>query len=1342
MDLLVNKLKYIIAKSVPTCFIIFILSSGNSDLSAKVNFKAPFYGDSSYHIEIFQEEGYIRGSITESVTNAPVCFADIFNSNKTSITKSNSEGDFSLGLLEFPATLRIRKFGYKDEIVIINNQSDPVLISLTPLEVHNSYSGNKKLLQYGLIFTRALNKLRAGYKAGTQDPSQRELVYCKITSSIDSTINNFFESYAQMNVGTNGLNDYQPSISRYASTGDYIPGLAGNRLECIIDPYVNLPIMVEQFITRKGYIMQDNRQIAVVRVDLDKTINTYYINVSDTSVLYITSIFRSGKKERIPWSRPVWQSDKVNSAEISFSHPEGNKDDYIMDWARISEEFRLISKNKTWQKISRSAIFVVVPDSSVICNSVRDQISHEELTELRRQVNFRASYLLSGNSSAFDSETEKLLMKPYRPGFWAMNSFLMRDKNEQKQITNWGNSNMFYSEDRLPTAKEAISADSLVAVMNNNIVAVENVYVETDRSYYLAGETIWFSAFVMDNLHMDSTLLSGVLYVDLINSDNSVEKHLKLIVSNGRTYGDFVLKKNAKNGIYRLRAYTQYMRNFQEEYLFEKEIPVHQSDFTNMILVNPVIKRSIEGDSVELHIKTVLPDEYQAQDKKLEVLARLNDTLSVRKTFAVKMFLDESMGFFVPSLLSCPFVDIRLVLSGTDVISEQRLSIPLKSGINLQFFPESGKLVGGIKTVIACKATDDRGYPAGFEADITDEKNNRIRHLTGDNSGVGKFEFTPEYNHTYTALVNLNGNKYSFNLPGVEPVGYVLNFNADSSDILIKNNQAILKGRHYLLLSVRGAVYSTIETKMDYKPVKIHIPLQMYPKGIVQVTLYDSLFRPLAERLVFNNRPDQKMFINIETDKKIYSRREKIILKLNVADAFGKPVRSSLALAVVDASKSDSTMSFPDIESYLYFTSELKGRINYSLINFADTTSDGNLKRDLAMMTQGWRNYLWNSIRYTNSYKVRYPIEKGFCIGGSVYKPGNSSSYHGYKLSYLDFKSGFSGIAEIDENNRFKIEIPFHYNSHDYFIQNKNNKDRVGNLGFVLDTFPLPVIASRNNELPFIAFKAGYLRATEIKLGKTDSINRLNIKYIKLPEVNVTAKSDRTGYSAPDKTIDLNKTDPTGKKYSSLFQMIYNEFGEKAFASTGFATKGKAFTPILVVDGAPLTAAECPPCYDFDAYAWAATIPANEISEMKLYEAESKYSQWLTPPPPPAGTPAQMVKGLYLVAGGPKIYLPVVSLKTNSKSYRGNPRGAIMFPYQGIYMAREFYQPDYENKNIQAPDNRTTIYWNPEIQTDSTGSAKVSFYNSDLNGKALIRVSGASFYLKDAAATSAHYSSH
>src|SRR5450759_396181 len=106
MGLLVNKPKYVIAKSFLNGFIIFILSAGSSELSGTLNYKAPFYLDSSSQNNIFQKEWFIKGRIIQSATNAPVCFADIFNSNKTSFTKSNLKGEFILGPLEFPAALR------------------------------------------------------------------------------------------------------------------------------------------------------------------------------------------------------------------------------------------------------------------------------------------------------------------------------------------------------------------------------------------------------------------------------------------------------------------------------------------------------------------------------------------------------------------------------------------------------------------------------------------------------------------------------------------------------------------------------------------------------------------------------------------------------------------------------------------------------------------------------------------------------------------------------------------------------------------------------------------------------------------------------------------------------------------------------------------------------------------------------------------------------------------------------------------------------------------------------------------------------------------------------------
>jgi hypothetical protein len=1298
--------------------------------------------------EGFQKKGFIRGWITDLKTNSPISFADISTRDNKLVTKSNATGAFLLFPNEFPTTLRISKFGFKEATVIINNPDDSILISLTPLEIHKKKLTNKPQLEYGLVLKKAIEKFKIYEGSETPDPVQRKLIYCKISSSVDKSINSLFESYMQMNVNKYVLQGKQTDIVRYASARDYIPGLSENILEFKIDPFISLPMFIEHYISRSGYFVQDGSQIALVGVDLGGTKSVYYINVADTSIVYITSQFKSKLKNPIQGPLLASQANRTSSTEISFSRGIENRDLYLIDYISENEDFRLHQKNKLDQTISKSTLFAIVPDSSQIYDAVRDNVSHETLTESKQQINFNAKFILSEKSTEFNSEKESLLLKPYNHDFWVQNSYVTPDYKERKQIQNWENDSRFYSENRLSSSNEIIGVDSLVKAMNNNIVAVENVYVETDRPDYVAGDTIWFSAFVLDNLHMDSTSVSKILYVDLINPDNKLESHLKLIIWNGRSRGNFELNKDAKNGIYRLRAYTQYMRNFQSEYLFEKDLPVHQSNLKNLIVVNPAINKSIDGDSVELHIKTILPDEYKAQAKQLEVFVRLNDTLSVRKIFNFKQDLNGSMGFYVPSSLGCSFADINLTLSDWAVFSTQRISLALKSGINLQFFPESGKMVDRIETIIAYKAVDTKGNPTKFNADIIDENQNKVVHINSDESGVGKFGFKPQFIHTYKSLLNLSGNKYIFNLPVTEPKGYVLNFNADSSDILIKNNQNNFKSRHYLLVSVRGVVYASIETKLDNKTLSIHLPLKMYPKGIVQITLFDSLFRPLAERLVFNNRPDKKMLIHVETDKKDYRQRERVNLTINVTNAVGSPVVSSLSMAVVDIAKSDSIINFANIESYLYLTSELKGRVDYKLLNLADTTTAGNRNIDLIMMTQGWRNFLWNSIRYTKTLKVLYPIEKSFYVDGAVYDYNNRTLGSDFRLDYFDLKTGLNGAVKIGEDSKFRIEIPFFYDSHVLFIQNKNKREKISKLGFILDTVPVPVISYRNNELAYVSYNAASVGPLNKQSNEIDPAYGRYRKYISIPEVKITAKSDRTGYSAPDKMIDLEKKDPTGKKYSSLFQMIYKEFGEKAFTASGYPARGEIYNPILVVNGEPMTASECPPCYDFAAYAWAATIPVNEVSDVKFYEAGSKYSQWLTPSPAPPTmgnvkwkTDATGHLALYMLPWDRKIYLPVVTLKTSSK-YRGNPMGAIIFPFQGIYKAREFYQPDYENKNIPAPDNWTTIYWNPEIQTDSTGTAKVSFYNSDLKGEAFIRISGVSFSLKDASTAVSHYLSH
>ena len=52
----------------------------------------------------------------------------------------------------------------------------------------------------------------------------------------------------------------------------------------------------------------------------------------------------------------------------------------------------------------------------------------------------------------------------------------------------------------------------------------------------------------------------------------------------------------------------------------------------------------------------------------------------------------------------------------------------------------------------------------------------------------------------------------------------------------------------------------------------------------------------------------------------------------------------------------------------------------------------------------------------------------------------------------------------------------------------------------------------------------------------------------------------------------------------------------------------------------------------------------------------------------------------------------------------------------GYIPGTEFYHPVYdtpERADNPRPDNRTTLYWNPYVQTDTTGKGFVEFYTDD-----------------------------
>lgn len=105
---------------------------------------------------------------------------------------------------------------------------------------------------------------------------------------------------------------------------------------------------------------------------------------------------------------------------------------------------------------------------------------------------------------------------------------------------------------------------------------VEKTYLHTDRSYYVLGESLWYKAYSVyayNNILFDN---SNVLYVELISPDSKIIARNKTRLESGLGHGDFKLTDSlgVKAGVYQLKAYTNWNRNFGDDFVFKKEIEI------------------------------------------------------------------------------------------------------------------------------------------------------------------------------------------------------------------------------------------------------------------------------------------------------------------------------------------------------------------------------------------------------------------------------------------------------------------------------------------------------------------------------------------------------------------------------------------------------------------------------------------------------------------------------------------------------------------------------------------------------------------------------------------------
>lgn len=105
----------------------------------------------------------------------------------------------------------------------------------------------------------------------------------------------------------------------------------------------------------------------------------------------------------------------------------------------------------------------------------------------------------------------------------------------------------------------------------------EEIYIQSDREDYISGEVLWFNAYVVDRQSFKPSENSKILYFELLNTENRPVIQKRILINKGFGPGQVVLPDTLSSGVYTIRAYTSWMKNFLPLNCFVKGINIYNT---------------------------------------------------------------------------------------------------------------------------------------------------------------------------------------------------------------------------------------------------------------------------------------------------------------------------------------------------------------------------------------------------------------------------------------------------------------------------------------------------------------------------------------------------------------------------------------------------------------------------------------------------------------------------------------------------------------------------------------------------------------------------------------------
>jgi len=857
---------------------------------------------------------------------------------------------------------------------------------------------------------------------------------------------------------------------------------------------------------------------------------------------------------------------------------------------------------------------------------------------------------------------------------------------------------------------DTVSLNSIIdkKIKFANDMPVEKLYMHFDKPYYAIGDTIWFKAYLTMDQHVPSNL-SKIINVDFITENDSVATTLKLPVNNSTAAGSIVLSPNGyKQGNYRIRAYTNWMFNFKDDYFFHKNILVGdaiQKQLSTHITFSDI--PNDKGQKVNARISFKDEDGKPYADKKITWKVNLGyETVGKGKAqtdangFTTITIPDYKKGTLKDALLN----------TALEVNSARQISSSFKLGSaypgnDIQFFPEGGQLLEGIPTKVAFKAIKSNGLGTEVKGTVTDNSGTTVGEFTSQHLGMGTVIVTPEAGKTYKANVTFaDGSKSTYNLPSVVSSGMTIkltpsldstiNFRIYTSNSFLQSNQ---NKTFYIIAQAAGIVNYAAKLRLAAQVTSVSIPTSKLSSGILQISILTASGEPVTERLSFVYHPEE-IALKVKTDKQVYSPKQKVSTTLTALKGT-QPLEGNFSVSVIDETRvpvDESTET--TILSNLLLSSDLKGYIekpNYYFTSF-DEKKLSDL--DLLLLTQGYRTYTYKDLLSNNVPKVRFLPEQGISISGILrYNNGMPVSKGNIRLIIPDKSFGVRAVTSAD--GRFRFDNIAFTDSSKITISAVNNVNSK-NMVITMDGAPYPAI-SVNLNAPDEVENIDSTLNTYLQHSKREHFDGRLLREV-VVKAKVTEKksshSDYTTFSGLSMMPNSQINSDRFKGCNNFLQCLQGSAMGLTFVNNEFYISrdynaGKQVPVQIYVRDMPVDV-------NF----------LNSINPLEVESVEIFYNDGVSGINRRTQTNGVVVVNMREIKG---TKMSISQLKELFPD-----RNTLTYKPQGYAKVKQFYVPKYNvnTSTLNKTDLRTTVYWNPTVITDKAGNASFEFFNSDNKG--------------------------